>query len=70
MMISDRINTIHDLIQKSYELADQGKSSQSNEIYSRAFIIAENLLKTHDNTMFSDEEIDFLKKIITTFDYE
>ena len=70
MMISDRINTVHDLVQKSYELADHGKSSQSNEVYARAFVIAENLLKIYDNTMFSDEEIDFLKKIITTFNYD
>lgn len=69
-MISDRINTVQDLVQKSFELADRGKSSESNEIYSRAFIIAENLLKTNDIAMFSDDEIDFLKKIITTFDYE
>jgi len=69
-MISDRINTVYDLVQKSYELADHGKSSESNQIYSKAYMIAENLLKTHDNAMFSEEEIDFLNKIITTFDYE
>jgi|LauGreDrversion4_2_1035121.scaffolds.fasta_scaffold104630_3 hypothetical protein len=69
-MISDRINTVYDLIQRSYDLADHGKSSESNDVYGKAFIIAENLIKNNDIAMFSDDELDFLKKIITTFNYE
>lgn len=69
-MLSDRINAVYDLVQKSYELADNGRSAESNQIYIKAFTIAENLIKYNDIGMFSDDELDFLKKIITTFDYE
>lgn len=70
MNISDRLITMYEMVQRSYELADKGYAAESNELYAKAFKIAENMLKIYEPSMFSDDEITFLNNIIKTFDYE
>lgn len=70
MLISDRLNKIYEMVQRSYELADQGKFTESNDLYTRAYILTENLIETNLTTYFTDEEYDFLQKIIKTFEHE
>jgi hypothetical protein len=47
-----------------------GFTNQSNDLYNKAFIIAENILKNSDHGLFSDEEIMFFKKIVEESNYE
>lgn len=70
MQISDRVNKIYEMVQRSYELADQNKFTESNDLYRRAYILTENLIDTNLTTYFTDEEYDFLQKIIKTFEHE
>lgn len=70
MLISDRLNKIYEIVQRSYELADQGKFSESNELYTRAYILTENIINTNSNIYFTEEEYEFLQKIIKTFEHE
>lgn len=70
MNISDRLFTLYEMVQKSYDLADRGYAAESNELYIKAYKIAENMLNIYEISMFSDEELTFLNHIIKTFDYE
>lgn len=68
--ISDRLAYVNELIFRSYEMSKIGFTNQSNDLYNKAFIIAENILKNNDHGLFSDEEIMFLKKIVEESNYE
>lgn len=70
MLISDRVNKIYEMVQRSYELADQGKFNESNDLYTRAYLLTENLISTNLTTYFTDEEYKFLHIILKTFENE
>lgn len=68
--ISDRLVTLHELVEKSHMLSQLGRYAESNDYYIRASIIAENLIKTHDTSMFTESELEFISKILSDFNYE
>lgn len=70
MLISDRVNKIYEMVQRSYELADQGKFNESNDLYTRAYLLTENLISTNLTTYFTDEECKFFHIILKTFENE
>jgi len=68
--ISDKLVTLHELIEQSYYRAKQGRLSESHDLYMRAFLIAENMLKTNHPSVFLESEYEFLNEIIDRFNNE
>ena len=68
--ISDRIVTLHEFVEKSHMLSQLGRYAESNDYYARACLIAENLLKNHDSSMFTESEYEFISKILNYFNSE
>jgi hypothetical protein len=58
------------MIDQSHALAKKGKIMESDDLYVRCYTVAYNMLASHELGMFSDEELNFLNKIITEFNYE
>lgn len=70
MNISDRLSHLYEMVDESYILAKQGRVMESDELYLKCYTIAYNMLATHDSAMFSEDELNFLNKIISEFNYE
>ena len=58
------------MIEHCYDLSREGKISQSDELYLKCYTIAYDMLATYHASFFSDEELNFLNKIIAEFNYE
>lgn len=70
MNISDRIANLYEMVDESYLLARQGRILESDELYVRCYTAAYNMLANFDSGMFSEEELNFLNKVISEFNYE
>jgi hypothetical protein len=68
--ISEKLNEISNLIDLSHHTAINGDFDYSNNLYRKAYIMSRTMLENIDHAMLSDEEINFLIKIIKSFDYE
>lgn len=69
LLISNKLKQITKLVDKSRDLAYNGNNAESNTAYHQAYIYSKELLETNEAGMFSDEEYNFLKEIIRTFEY-
>jgi hypothetical protein len=70
MSISQQLEKLYDMIDQANDLANKKRYQQSDEMYLKCYTIAYDLLSRYDSCFFSNEEYEFLNKILSEFEYE